>query len=387
MVPHLQASASSPVMLLRSLNPLTRLDRYIFQALWPIFCFGVGIFSVLGVAAGVLFDLLREVSNIQLPLPTALQILGLQVPYFMSLSFPMAMLLASLLSMSRLSADGELMALRSSGISLYRLVGAVVLFGLLVTGGMFMFEELLIPTTQQQVHTLLETPLSQGVVGGQDRNIFYQEYGPDREVKRFFYAQRADGNKLRGLTILDFTKPDAKQVISAESARWNAAGNTWLFRNGTIYAVTASGAQQSVLDFDEQQLSLPRDPLDLAHPVREPEAMTIAQAQRYRSTIEKTGDRQQIQKASIQLQRKLALPFTPVIFALVGSSLGIRSRRLSASTGFGFSVLVVLAQYLAIFVTNIWGKAGILSPLMAAWLPNVLGLALGFVILAKSSRS
>ncbi|MGB7414924.1 MAG: LptF/LptG family permease [Thermosynechococcaceae cyanobacterium] len=374
-------------MLLRSLNPLMRLDRYIFQVLWPIFCFGVGIFSVLGVAAGVLFDLLREVSNIQLPLPTALQILGLQVPYFMSLSFPMAMLLASLLSMSRLSADGELMALRASGISLYRLVGAVVLFGLLVTGGMFMFEELLIPTTQQQVHALLATPLSQGVVGGQDRNIFYQEYGPDREVKRFFYAQRADGNKLRGLTILDFTKPDAKQVISAESARWNAAGNTWLFRNGTIYAVTASGAQQSVLDFDEQQLSLPRDPLDLAHPVQDPEAMTIAQVQRYRSTLEKTGDRQQIQKVSIQLQRKLALPFTPVIFALVGSSLGIRSRRLSASTGFGFSVLVVLAQYLAIFVTNIWGKAGILSPLMAAWLPNVLGLALGVVILAKSSRS
>jgi lipopolysaccharide export system permease protein len=387
MVPHVQPSSFSPALLLRSVNPLTRLDQYIFQSLWPIFCFGVGIFSVLGVAAGVLFDLLREVSNIQLPLPIALQILGLQVPYFMSLSFPMAMLLASLLSLSRLTADGEIIALRASGVSLYRLVWSVILFGLLVTGSMFIFEELLIPTTQQEVRTLLETPFSQGVVGGQDRNIFYQEYGPDREVKRFFYAQRADGNKLNGLTILDFTKSDAKQVISAESARWNAAGNTWTFRNGTIYAVTASGAQQQVLDFDEQQLSLPRDPLDLARLDREPEEMTIAQARRYRSIIEQTGDRQRLQKVSIQLHRKFALPFTPVIFALVGSSLGIRSRRLAASTGFGFSVLAVLAQYIAIFIANIWGKAGLLSPLMAAWLPNGLGLALGLVILIRRSRA
>ncbi|WP_158535007.1 LptF/LptG family permease [Acaryochloris thomasi] len=368
------------------MNPFTRLDQYIFQALWPTFGFGVALFSALGVAAGVLFDLLRQVSDIQLPLPTALQILGLQVPYFMSLSFPMAVLLSSLLSMSRLATDGELIALRSAGVSLYRLVWSVILFGLLVTGTMFIFEELVVPTTQQQARSLLEAPLSQGVAAGQDRNIFYQEYGADREVKRFFYAQRADGNTFRGLTILDFTKPGAKQVISAESARWDAAGNTWRFRNGTIYAVTPSGTQQQVLDFEEQQLSLPRDPLDLTIPEREPEEMTIAQAQRYRATIEQTGDSKRLRKVEIQLQRKVALPFTAVIFGLVGSSLGMRSRRLAASTGFGLSLLVVLAQYFAIFAANVWGKAGLLSPSMAAWLPNLLGLALGLGILIKGMR-
>ncbi len=369
-----------------SVNPLTRLDRYIFQILWPTFGFGVGIFSALGVAAGVLFDLLRQVSDIQLPLPTALQVLGLQVPYFMSLSFPMAVLLSSLLSMSRLATDGELIALRSAGVSLYRLVWSVILFGLLVTGTMFVFEELVVPTTQQQARSLLEAPFSQGVAGGQDRNIFYQEYGADREVKRFFYAQRADGNTFKGLTILDFTKPGAQQVISAESASWDAAANTWLFRNGTIYAVTASGSQQQVLDFEEQQLSLPRDPLDLTIPEREPEEMTIAQAQRYRATIEQTGDPKRLRKVEIQLQRKVALPFTAVIFGLVGSSVGMRSRRLAASTGFGLSLLVVLAQYFAIFAANVWGKAGVLSPSMAAWLPNLLGLVLGIGILIRGMR-
>jgi lipopolysaccharide export system permease protein len=386
MFPQLRASSSRLSTLWSSVNPITRLDRYIFQALWPIFGFGVGIFSALGVAAGVLFDLLRQVSDIQLPIPTALQILGLQVPYFMSLSFPMAVLLSSLLSMSRLATDGELIALRSVGVSLYRLVWSVILFGLLVTGTMFVFEELVVPITQQQARSLLEAPLSQGVTGGQDRNIFYQEYGPDREVKRFFYAQRADGNTFKGLTILDFTKPGAKQVISAESASWDAVANTWLFRNGTIYAVTAAGDQQQVLDFEEQQLSLPRDPLDLTIPEREPEEMTIAQAQRYRAAIAQTGDSQRIRTVEIQLQRKVALPFTAVIFGLVGSSLGIRSRRLAASTGFGLSLLVVLAQYFAIFATNIWGKAGFLSPAMAAWLPNLLGLMIGLSILSSRTR-
>ncbi len=382
----IRASSSIISEVWSRVNPLTRLDSYIFQVLWPIFAFGVGIFSALGVAAGVLFDLLRQVSDIQLPFGTALQILGLQIPYFMSLSFPMAVLLASLLGMSRLTADGELIALRSVGISLYRLVGSVILFGLLVTGTMFVFDEVLVPTTQQQARALLETPLSQGFTSGQERNIFYQEYGPDREVKRFFYAQRADGQTLEGLTILDFTKPGAQQVISAESASWNAAGNTWLFRNGTIYAVTASGNQQQVLDFEEQQLSLPRDPLDLALSEREPEEMTIAQAWRYRAIIQQTGDLQRIQKVNIQLQRKFALPFTAVIFGFVGSSLGIRSRRLDSSSGFGLCLVVVLAQYFAIFVTNIWGKAGLISPWMAAWSPNFLGLAIGLGLLMRGIR-
>lgn len=386
MSPQRWPSSPIPSTLWQRINPFTRLDQYIFQTLWPIFCFGVGLFSALGVAAGVLFDLLSQVSDIQLPLPTALQILALQVPYFVSLSLPMAVLLASLLGMARLATDGELTALRATGISLQRLVGAVVLFALLVTGSMFVFEELLVPTTQQQARSLLEAPLSQGISGGQTRNIFYQEYGPDREVKRFFYAQRANGSSLKGLTILDFTKSGANQVIAAESASWDEGEHAWRFRNGTIYAVSASGEQQQVLDFEEQQLRLPRDPLDLTLPEKEPEEMTLAQVRRYRNLIEQTGDQRRIRKVNIQLHRKLALPFTTVIFGLVGSTLGMRSRRLAPSTGFGLSVLVVLVQYFTIFVANIWGKAGLLSPWMAAWLPNLLGLGLGLTILFRSLR-
>jgi lipopolysaccharide export system permease protein len=362
------------------------LDRYVLSELVKPFLFGVGIFSAIGLAAGVLFDLLRQITNIQLPLTLALQILGLQLPYFMTLAFPMAVLLACLQCFARLSGDGELTALRACGVSFYRLMVPVLLFGLLVTGLTFGFNERLVPMTQHQAKQLLTSPLGKKQLGFQERNIFYQEYGKDWEVKRFFYAQRFDGEAMKGLTILDFTQPKRKQVIAAESATWNAADNTWTFLNGAVYALTADGSTQHVLEFEQQHLRLPRDPLDLTDSSRKPEEMTITQTQQYLAVIQHTGKTRQIRKVEIQLQRKYALPVIAIPFGLIGSPLGASRRRSPSSRGFGLSVLIALGQYLGFFLTNAWGELGLLSPWTAAWAPNLVGIGLGCWLITRAAK-
>ena len=362
------------------------LDRYLLTQLCQPFVFGVGIFASIGLAAGVLFDLLRQVTNIQLPLTLALQILALQIPYFMTLAFPMAVLLACLQCFARLSADGELTALQACGVSVYRLMVPVILFGMVVTGVTFGFNEALVPATQHQAKQLLQSPLGNKQIGFQDRNIFYQEYGKDWEVKRFFYAQRFDGEAMQGLTILDFTQPASQQVISAESATWDAAQNTWTFLNGAVYALKVDGSAQHVLEFEQQDLRLPRDPLDLAASTQKPEEMTITQTQQSLAVLQQTGQTQKIRQLEMQLQRKYALPCMAIPFALVGSTLGASRRRLTSSAGFGVSVLIAFGQYLGLFLTNAWGQMGLLSPWSAAWVPNLVGLGLGLWLLVRRAR-
>ena len=362
------------------------LDRYLLSELVKPFLFGVAAFSAIGLAAGVLFDLLRQVTNIQLPLSIALQILLLQLPYFMTLAFPMAVLLACLNCFARLSGDGELTALRACGVSFYRLMASVLLFSLLVTGLTFGFNEGLVPATQQQSQQLLTSPLGHKQLGFQQQNIFYQEYGKDWEVKRFFYAQRFDGTAMKGLTILDFTQPASKQVIAAESATWDAIDNSWTFLNGAVYALKADGSAQHVLEFEQQHLRLPRDPLDLTALSRKPEEMTIAQTHQSIAALQQTGETRQIRKLEIQLQRKYALPFMAIAFAFIGSPLGANRLRFNSSAGFGLSVLIALGQYLCFFLTNAWGELGLLSPWTAAWAPNLVGFSLGLWLVVRVNQ-
>lgn len=383
MTPHsLQVSSTSRQHRWPWFPRLSVLDKYVFQELLKPFLFGVGIFSAVGVSAGSLFTLLQQVTSTQIPVEIALKVLILQVPRFISFALPMAMLLASLLCLARLSSDRELTALRACGVGFYRLLVPILVFCLGVMGAMFALNQDLVPFTQYQAKLMLQQPALEGKLNLQDKNVFYQEYGPDREVRRFFYAQTFDGQSMQALTILDLTQPNANQVISAERATWDAKESQWRFQNGKIYRVTADGSDQSVASFKDQQLYIPRDPLDLAAPQQSLEDMSIADAQGYLAQQHQLGDTTKQRKAQLHIQQQFALPVVTLLFGVIGSTLGTSLRRVSNSTGIGICVLIVLGYYFVGFLTSSLGNLGILSPMAAAWLPNG-AIALTAVVLLK----
>ena len=106
----------------RIVNYIPLLDRWILLELLPPLLFAISAFTVVSVSVGVMFDLVRKIVEFDLPLNIALNVLILRLPSFVVLSFPMATLLASLLTYSKLSSNSELKALRAVGISIYRVI-------------------------------------------------------------------------------------------------------------------------------------------------------------------------------------------------------------------------------------------------------------------------
>ncbi|NEP16140.1 MAG: LptF/LptG family permease, partial [Leptolyngbya sp. SIO4C1] len=98
------------------------MDRYIMRELTLPFLFGVGAFSSIGVSIGALFELIREVTEAGLAVSLAMQVFVLKMPEFIVLAFPMSVLLATMMTYSRLSADSELIALRGCGVSVKRII-------------------------------------------------------------------------------------------------------------------------------------------------------------------------------------------------------------------------------------------------------------------------
>ena len=378
------------------------MDWYLTKELIGPFLFGVGLFSSVGVTVGAVFELVRRVTESGLPYTTAIQIFLLKMPYFIVLAFPMSMLLASLMAYSRMSSDSELVALRSCGINIYRLVVPAIIMSLAVTAMTFTMNELIVPAANYQATITLDRALKKEKPQFQQKNIFYPEFrkidkgngqGEESVLTRLFYAEEFDGKRMKGLTILDRSQSQERkdqttlnQIISSESAIWNPAQNSWDFFNGTVYIVAPDGSYRNIVRFEHQQLLLPRAPLDLATKARDYGEMNIAQALEYLNLIRSSGDDQKVRKLKVRIQEKYALPFVCVVFGLVGAALGTKPQKTGRATSFGISVIVIFTYYVFSFITSSMGLKAILTPVMAAWLPMICGLSLGSLLLVRASR-
>lgn len=369
------------------------MDRYITWELILPFLFGVGAFSSIGVSVGALFELIRRVTDEGLSLWLAARIFGLRMPEFVVLAFPMSTLLATMMTYSRLASDSELVALRACGVSVRRLITPAVVLSLCVTGLTFAFNELITPAANYQATVALERALNSERPPFRDRNIFYQEFQTafddedEEELKRLFYARRFDGEAMHGLTVLDFSQAGLSQVVSAGSATWDFGKNTWNFYDGTIYVVSPDGSFRHIVKFENQEIQLPRTPLDLASRTKDDSEMNIIEASRYlEEVVRPSGDERKIRILQIRIQQKYALPFVCVVFGIVGASLGVRPQRTGRATSFGVSVVIIFGYYLLSFICNALGEVDLLSPFMAAWSPTLLGLAIGGFLLIKASK-
>jgi lipopolysaccharide export system permease protein len=373
---------------------LSVMDRYISSELILPFLFGVGLFTSLGVSVGAVFELIRRIADASLGIDTAIKILLLNMPQFIAYALPMSTLLATLMTYNRLSSDSELIALRSCGVSIRRLVLPAIILSLVVTGIMFAFNEMIVPQANLQAAITFDQALGRNRPTFQQRDILYQQFEPVREedgrvrdqLTRLFYAKQFNGERMRGVTILDFSRGELSQIVSAEAASWNQTENTWDFSQGTIYAVSTDGSFSNIVRFQEQQIQMPRTPLDIASRDLDYGEMNIVQAQEELELLKQTGNESNIRKMRVRIQQKWALPFACLVMGLVGSVLGTKPKRAGRATSFAISVLMIFSYYLLFSITGAVAETGAISPFLGAWLPNILGLVLGGGLLWQASR-
>ncbi|BAU64450.1 hypothetical protein YCF84 [Stanieria sp. NIES-3757] len=373
---------------------LSVMDLYIAKELFLPFLFGMGMFTSLALSIGTLFDLVRKVTESGLLLSIAIQVLLLKLPEFVVLAFPMSMLLAALMAYSRLSSDSELIALRSIGVNIYRLLVPVVIFSFFVVLITFVVHNFVSPAANYQAELTLEKALDKIEPSFKERNIIYPEYKKveladgtkETVLTRLFYAEEFDGQQMKGLSIVDRTQVGVNQIVTAQSATWNISENTWDFFNGTIYLIAKDGSYRNIVRFQHQQLALPRTPLDITKEGRDYGQMNILQAQEYLKLVKLRGDDKKVRKLEVRIQEKIAFPFVCLVFALIGAAIGTRPQTTSKATSFGICVGLIFAYYLLSFIISSMGVWGVLSPFLAAWLPNILGFLAAGLLINGSSR-
>ena len=379
-------------------NSIPLIDRWLIAQILPPMLFAISAFTVISLSVGVMFDLIRKIVEFGLPLFLAIKVLFFSLPNFLVLSFPMAVLLSTLLAYGKLSANSELLALKSLGIKTSRIIAPAIAVSILMTGLTFYFNDNLVPASNKLAESNLRAGIGSSFSSEEGKdNIMFSRYGSRIEsatnkptkintfLTHIFYASWFENNIMQGVTVLDFSRQDIQQILKAKSAVFDKENSSWIFSDGSIVSVD-QGGQTTNIQFKKYSYPFVEGPLDLARVPKDATEMSLKQALEAERIYKETGNLKEIRRIQVRIQEKFTLPFACLVFGLIGSSLGSKSNlRSSKSQGFGLSVILILVYYVMSFVFSSFGVKGVLSPIIATWLPVLISMGGGIYFLRKAS--
>ena len=368
----------------------SKLNFYLFKQLIILFLFTVGLLSAVGVAVGTLSDLADRISNYGLPLTIAIKIFLLKIPEYVAYGLPIATLLTTLIVYGRLNRECELIAMQSVGISLYKVILPAVYLSIVIALITFMTNEAIIPQTSDRITELQQPFLPETESTSQKKDIFYLEYesigNEEKQIERLYYAKSFDGEKFSDLVILSWAEDYLQQIITAKYAFWSDRLQLWNLQRGIIERLGNDILNTDRSSFNNEQIELPNTFFLIVAKKSDPDTMSLTAARDYLQLMVNSNDISKIRLFRVRIQQKLAFPFICPIFALIGSTLGATFTNLNRGRSFAFCVGIAFSYYVLGFVIGSLGIAGIINPIMAAWLPNVIGLGVGYWLALKLSR-
>tara|TARA_B100000214_G_C23955530_1_gene622616 strand:+ start:44 stop:1264 length:1221 start_codon:yes stop_codon:yes gene_type:complete len=382
-------------LLKKNIGNIPLLDRWIFFELIPPLLFSIAALSTVSLSLGVMFDLIRKIVESGLPFFTAIYVLLLRLPGFLVISFPMAMLMASLLVFSRMSANSEIKALRSVGVSSKRIVFSAIIMGILMSFLTFFFNDFVVPKSNRSADIILRKGLQSAMHSDYGENIIYSKFGKIYNPKtssysdgltHLFFAKEFQNSTMNEVILLDLSRLGYNQTLVAKNAYWIESQAKWEFRNGKIITISPNNSSTSV-GFDSYTYPMDagldnfNDYLDNAN------NLTVLEAKQARIAFNKAGNFKEERKMKVRIQEKFTLPMACVVFGLIGSSLGSRSdSRSGKGQGFGLSIILILFYYIVSFSFSSLGVMGILNPSISAWSPVFISLIVGCLLLDRADK-
>lgn len=368
---------------------ITILDRYIIREFYVPFISGAAIITGVWLSADQLRQIFKLITISDTPISLAMTILGLHMPEIFVTTIPIGVLWATFLVFSRLNHDSEIIAMRTSGISLMRILRPVILFGLMTSFTSFAINELIVPFSAPLARKLEIYSVYKNPFPNNQKNFTYLEKSSKKKLRRIFYAAyyNADKDLLKNIVILDFTRAGLTQIYTAKKAKWLPKKGGWELYKGTNHFISTDDLLSRVSSFDVFFIPSSSTPAKLIREISKPNEMNFFKlwtflALQKNSTIN-TDD---YYEARVAFHNKFAGPIACLLIALIGAPLGILPRRSSSSWNYIILAIIIFQFYVSQSVCLSLAESNKLLPFVAAWFPNLVLLLVGLIIIKQKTR-
>jgi len=360
------------------LGPMKIKDRYILRLFLTIFI--LALFAFLLIFHIV--DVIEKIDKFIRAKMSPAQVAGyywFQLPFFIQIGIPMALLLAAVFTIGTMGKHNELAALKSAGISLYRMSVPLLTVGLLLSVAAFFFEDqVVIPFSRKRMeieqnqfrqrHNLRRVITDVTFQDSPDVNIVIGKYTTDDQLAVNVTIQRSRNHILR-------ERLDARKMI------WLPQTGQWQLVDFKIRRFDEAGNESIQNVHSDSLLMLNVRPDDLIRSELNPETMRYTELRQFIERMVRSGN--DPTRWRVNLYFKIAFPFTNFIVILFGVPLAAMKEKKGISFGAGMSLLVIFSYYGFIKFGQVLGYQKILNPLMAVWLGNLIFLLAGSQLLFR----
>lgn len=314
----------------------------------------------------------------------------LVVPFTLMMTLPVGVLVGVLIGLSRMSSDGEIIAMRAAGVPGRRVLWPVMTFailGSLVTGACSLY---LTPYSIRETVRVLNQIIADQMTAEIQPRVFAEQF----PSKTLYVGDVIAGPVIRwrNVFIADMTPPDQRkrstQEASGDAPRVTIATEAIAVPDSgrnRIQLRLVNGSNHEVGKEDGQYYNTAFPLMDQSLDAQKP-AGKQAKAYSDMETELLFAEARQSREADIELQRRLSLPPACILLALVAIPLGVSSRKSGKSAAFVLTVFLAFLYFMAQVSLIGLAKQGTLSPVVAAWIPNVLFAAVGLALLIRLER-
>jgi len=361
------------------------LDDYVMREYATNFALVLFSFSTLFLIF-TFFELIGSIFRNNTPFVIVGEYLIDLVPYILYNVTPLCALVAVLVTFGALSRTSEITAMKSSGISLYRIISPVLLVTFIISASLFTFDELYLPAANRRQEALLsiikDKPAQTFL--RPDRKWISGQTNKSGEPARIFYYQyfNAETDKFANLTVFEFDPSTftLQRRIFAASASWDPLVDNWVFDNGwqrTFSGETiASYKPFTIAAFPE----IKEQPTYFKKEYIPSQEMSYNELSRYIADLRQSGS--DTKRLSVQLDKKIAYPLITLVMAILAIPFALSMGKKGGLVGIATAIGLAITYWVVALIFESLGNVNTLPAVLAAWTPDVLfGIAGTYLLL------
>jgi LPS export ABC transporter permease LptG/LPS export ABC transporter permease LptF len=368
------------------------LDQYVVLEFLNMFGL-VLVGFVLLMLVFTVFDLLSDILRNGTRLTVVGDYLINLTPLMLYKLAPLAVLIAVLVTFGVLNRNSEIIAMKATGISLYRLVVPIVAIAAILAISLFLFDELYLPQAnkrQDALRNVIKGKPPQTVTHPEQNWIFGQPR-PGEPGRIFYYRFfDPDRNEFGNISVFEFDPATfaltrrifaAKAVWDSGTGAGTGAGTgTWRFLNGWENDIEGDHPR-SFRTFTETSFpEIHEDPGYFNKESLQAQQMNFGQLDRYIDDLRQSGF--DTMKLRVALWQKLAYPLITIVMAVLAIPFALSMGRRGSLTGIAVAIGVALTYFVVDSLFGALGNVNYLPAALAAWSSDILfGLVGGYLLL------
>jgi LPS export ABC transporter permease LptG/LPS export ABC transporter permease LptF len=359
------------------------LDAYVVREFFGMFLLVLASFVSL-MLVFTFFELVGDIIRNHIALTTVGDYLLNLAPSMIYAITPLAVLIAVLVTFGVLNRNSEIVAMKATGISLYRLVVPVVSISAILAIALFMFDDYYLPTANRRQESLRSTIKGrppQTFLHPEEKWMFGQS--GQGEPAHIFYYQffDRDDDAFANLSVFEFNPSTfaLSRRIYASRVIWDEKTESWRFLNGWVRNI--DGNNSEYIEFKNTSFSeIREDPGYFKKENLQSQEMNFQQLGAYIRDLRQSGF--DTMRLRVALWHKLAYPLIAVIMAVMAIPFALSMGRRGSLTGIAVAISVALAYWVVDGLFGAMGNVNYLPAVLAAWSPDVLfGLTGGYLLL------